>query len=814
MKRRHKSKPAKSTKSTKSAKRKYQKRTFVAGLSLVSVPDHTKVLRSYQANDVQFIVQTGNNICIEGPTGSGKTLTATAAAAILLREGGATGIIVSTPMEHIENGFTDRDYTTISLPVGEAYVGCLYSVPATFIQAARENGKSGSAIADYLGTSRDYVLACTHAALLYVDLPKDLTGKVLIVDEAHRAPVEGNKFSKVVGEWESRGGRLIFFTATPFRGDGERVIRDGMRVLRRSLAQHMTELDTDGRPFAPGKLDTSIVPLIERGTTIQRHRGEAAPSASANVRVARAMVKEWIMAGKPPLIVRVPPDGGSDMFIRRLMIEFGKAAGDPTRVFDASGVGNQQKQAFITLLKAERSRTYETRKIDVIIGIQRTLEGTDWPICAAVYVFGLPGSSTAILQLIGRTTRKKSKTHPFANVAMARFFVETIDEETCVTLHRAQALDALGIACLLGDLESPAEWRIEKMLEDKLRSVAADTQHRLDMQAEYGTAKASDDDATLHTEAQIALMLLQRANPTLTNEQAIEQAAHLVRDGRNNNVVNNVFTGNERVLKVIHKIVHDQIAAGGGPKAKRAEQIADSIMNRALVNGFDISDLRRDIFTAVVTEFSNETLVIGSSLQQAAQHVYTLTGTTMQRYAQRIFGRIPIHESQVIDWGDQFKVQYGRYPYAHDGCNGLPEGEDWASIDRALRYGKRGLVAGSSLPKLFNYDRPDHSIAQILKWADACHQLTTRWPTSTSMRTAVPQDWGLPDPLKWGFHENWHAIDMDLRYGYRGLPGKMTLYQLLLAHGRIAPAAAVTARKAKAKAKAKPTNTKPSKHAK
>jgi superfamily II DNA or RNA helicase len=58
-------------------------------------------LRPYQADAV---IHLNDAACIESPTGSGKTLTATPAAAIL-RENGATKIVIPVPMEHIKSGF-------------------------------------------------------------------------------------------------------------------------------------------------------------------------------------------------------------------------------------------------------------------------------------------------------------------------------------------------------------------------------------------------------------------------------------------------------------------------------------------------------------------------------------------------------------------------------------------------------------------------------------------------------------------------------------------------------------------------------------
>src|SRR5205823_2918372 len=52
-----------------------------------------------------------------------------------------------------------------------------------------------------------------------------------------------------------------------------------------------------------------------------------------------------------------------------------------------------------------RGRTHATSAFDVMVGIQRVLEGTDWPVCSAVYCVGMPGSLNTVVQFLGRAMR-------------------------------------------------------------------------------------------------------------------------------------------------------------------------------------------------------------------------------------------------------------------------------------------------------------------------------------------------------------------------------------------------------------------------
>lgn len=63
---------------------------------------------------------------------------------------------------------------------------------------------------------------------------------------------------------------------------------------------------------------------------------------------------------------------------------------------------------------------------------------------------------------------------------------------------------------------------------------------------------------------------------------------------------------------------------------------------------------------------------------------------------------------------------------------------------------------------------PQHTIEQILAWADAHHKRARRWPMSYSGRVR-----GVPG-------ETWKNIDRCLKRGHRGLPGGFTLAELLI----------------------------------
>ncbi|HYT94474.1 MAG TPA: DEAD/DEAH box helicase family protein, partial [Gemmataceae bacterium] len=357
-----------------------------------------KKLRPYQVRLVTDVCRATEDVLVEQPTGSGKTVQIVTLVAMHLGRR-FTHAVISAPQEQIEEGFTKRDYQVIAFPDCPGVAVPSIQVPKALIHGARES-KLGSVrrVLRYLREpgALDYAFACTHAALNRLnpeELPDDLSGKALFIDEAHHASADG--LSQLVTLWRERGGQLFFFTATPYRGDGRPVRLEGMRAFRRSLAEHMAE------GFAPRHLESEIVALGQPGDAITagQFTGEEAPPSSYFEGLVAAICSRWREDGKPKAIVRVPPmrGGRSGELVGRLLQAL---ASQGARVLDATGTGAADKERFLTALEAEKSRTYATSSFDVMVGIQRVLEGTDWPVCSAVYCVGMPGSLNTVVQFL------------------------------------------------------------------------------------------------------------------------------------------------------------------------------------------------------------------------------------------------------------------------------------------------------------------------------------------------------------------------------------------------------------------------------
>jgi hypothetical protein len=60
----------------------------------------------------------------------------------------------------------------------------------------------------------------------------------------------------------------------------------------------------------------------------------------------------------------------------------------------------------------------------------------------------------------------------------------------------------------------------------------------------------------------------------------------------------------------------------------------------------------------------------------------------------------PLSAETILAWADAHHEATGKWPGVTSPPVGLPDGEKWKSIDRALHHGDRGLPGGSSLARL------------------------------------------------------------------------------------------------------------------
>ena len=140
--------------------------------------------------------------------------------------------------------------------------------------------------------------------------------------------------------------------------------------------------------------------------------------------------------------------------------------------------------------------------------------------------------------------------------------------------------------------------------------------------------------------------------------------------------------------------------------------------------------------------------------------------------------RPPLDEKQILAWCVAHRQRKGRWPTWKSGPIAGVRGENWRSVDFALKVGWRGLSGGSSLIKLRVLERrlcpsahlAPYAVDEILRWADFHHARHGCWPTCRS--GLIPEAPG----------ETWRNVHYALIDGRRGLPGRSTLARILANH--------------------------------
>jgi hypothetical protein len=711
------------------------------------------------------VCRSEGNVLVEQPTGSGKTMQVVALVAMQLgkRFGHA---VIAAPQQQIEEGFVDLDYRLVAFPACQGVATPDIAVPEHFVIGARNSKQlnSTSRLIAYLRQPGpcDHALACTHAALNLLNperLPEDLSGKALFIDEAHHASADG--LSEVVTLWRDRGGQLYFFTATPYRGDGRPVALDGMRLYRRSLAEHMAER------FAPRHLESEIVALRHPGDKVSagQFTGEEGPPASYFDELVNAVCRRWVEEGRPKAIVRVPPMRGGSSGLVAVLVRALEAQG--AKVLNATGTGVEDKRRFLAALKAEKNRSHAGSRFDVVVGIQRVMEGTDWPVCSAVYCVGMPGSLNTVVQLLGRAMRPKGDDSPEAHRDRARlvFFVPCGGGAALPELSIDHSRHALLTCCFLADHEVGQEWIV-------LREIRRGIEAALGPPEQNPAAADAENDAAAPLDPEV------RAEVELVLADAREQILRQGLAPTLGDVMQQAMQARSDVPESAFRQVAVEVLAGQGDAdgARACEAVQREVARRLRIRP-EIKQAMEEAFTAVLGEFRDATLQKSAVLESVGRQVHGVTGGQMREFAQRLRDAAPrpLTEEQILVWADAHHERNGEWPGQCCGFVAGAPGETWAGINAALREGLRQLPGGSSLAKLLFESRgvrtwasaPELTIGQILAWADTHHERKGEWPTGASGSVD-----GVPD-------ETWAKIDAALRTGLRGLQERSSLAQLL-----------------------------------
>ncbi len=139
-----------------------------------------------------------------------------------------------------------------------------------------------------------------------------------------------------------------------------------------------------------------------------------------------------------------------------------------------------------------------------------------------------------------------------------------------------------------------------------------------------------------------------------------------------------------------------------------------------------------------------------------------------------VFRHTRLSEEQILEWADAHHARTGRWPSVTSGPIIETPDESWIALNNALEGGYRGLPGGSSLARLLVERRearsmghlPPLAMPRVLRWADAHHARTGRWPTVDS------------GPIAEAPGETWRGIHASLVAGCRGVGPGSSLVRL------------------------------------
>src|SRR5437870_5824288 len=97
-----------------------------------------KKLRPYQVRLVTDVCRATEDVLVEQPTGSGKTVQIVTLVAMHLGQRFSHAVI-SAPQEQIEQGFVKRDYQVIAFPNSPGAAGSRIEVPKALIKGAPDS---------------------------------------------------------------------------------------------------------------------------------------------------------------------------------------------------------------------------------------------------------------------------------------------------------------------------------------------------------------------------------------------------------------------------------------------------------------------------------------------------------------------------------------------------------------------------------------------------------------------------------------------------------------------------------------------------
>lgn len=747
----------------------------------------TVKLREYQWDAVTYLAACAADghrmLGLNTPTGSGKTVILVG----FLRKTRFlfTGAVLAGPSEQVEANFhKDWDIEAFPPPVGP---GCLWvarfkTQADVLFRRLRDTADKREYFDQVVRPGKvigPWVALTTHKQLVdwgIEALPADLTGKLLILDEAHHAGTGEGKGRDLIiqigafaAAWLSRGGTILYVTATPFRTDGKIVFPDGTQAFVWSITEHAA------KGYAPNNFqrETHVLQNVKAVNAAEMF-GEQLNEAESEHGVSyEEIVERWVADGRPKLVCLVP-QGVSRRWERGLLDAF-QGVPNPPRVHSAVGDDNATGRALAKLLTHEQQVTrYEDSQVDVILACKRFDEGTDWPLCSHVYRYGIPRSFGLIVQQWGRAFRDKKGIagYPPEHIETAKmvFFVPRLKDEVLPQFVRENREYTWILACYMANWEAAREISTAMRISFEKHFARMPRRTVVDRIASE-QATLVPDEVRAKMRAVIGEFVLRTKHETGLNPQASAIIGHL-----------DSLTLTEMERQAAEEILLDFTLKADKDAQKKLDEEMGGLAELQRLERHHI----RQLFRRVIAEFSDKTYV-DSVVENAITIHSEFTGEDAGTVARRVAG------SPSVNIPDEQVVQRVIHPYiAQKGRPPDPLGSDQdvsnllgipvtlLDIDRMLR--RRGL----DLPRLIAargwVDAPPIDLDLVharlaphrrrLPVADSYH-----WATVALILRAVRDP--KYDLRKLGLRENLVGLAMAFQFGWRGLSKGSNLYVFL-----------------------------------
>ena len=294
----------------------------------------------------------------------------------------------------------------------------------------------------------------------------------------------------------------------------------------------------------------------------------------------------------------------------------------------------------------------------MVVGIQRVMEGTDWPVCSAVYCVGMPGSLNTVVQLLGRAMRPKGEDYPEPQRDRARlvFFVPCGGGAALPELSIDHSRHALLTCCFLADHEVGQEWIV-------LQEIRRGIEDALGSPEQNPAAAEAENDAAAPLDPEV------RAEVELVLADAREQIIRQGREPTLGDVVQQAMQARKDLPESAFRQVAVEVLAGQGDAegARACEAVRREVARRLRIRP-EIKQAMEEAFAAVLNEFRDATLQKSAVLESVGRQVHGVTGGQMREFAQRLRDAVPrpLTEEQILAWADAHYEQTGEWPKPED----------------------------------------------------------------------------------------------------------------------------------------------------